>query len=53
MYEKTVKYIEKEMCFERNEEKIQISVKLVNINKNIKIKDFLETMFKEISNELF
>lgn len=53
MNEKTVNYVEKEMEFERNEERIKVSVKLVNIDKNEKIKDFLETMFKEIKKDLF
>ncbi|CUN87396.1 MULTISPECIES: hypothetical protein [Clostridium] len=53
MKEKTIKTIEKEISFEKNQEKIQITVKLMNISDNFKIKDFLEIMFKEINESLF
>ncbi|CAI3560821.1 MULTISPECIES: hypothetical protein [Clostridium] len=53
MNEKSTRTIEKEISFENSGEKIIMTVEIVNVNKNTKIKDFLETMFKEIKDSLF
>lgn len=47
MKESIIKTIENNLIFESGES-IEIVVKLNNIKESKKIKDFLETMFKEI-----
>lgn len=53
MKEQNIQMIEKKICFEKSGEEMKISVQLININNNKQIKDFLETMFKEIKESLF
>ena len=53
MKEQNTKIVEKEIYFEKNEQKIKMSIMVINIEDSSKIKDFLEIMFKEIKELLF
>lgn len=54
MEEKTSKTYSREYFFEKSKERMEISISLENIDSSDlnKTKNFLETMFKEILNEL-
>lgn len=51
MKEENVKEITKSIVFESGE-KIKVVVQLTNIGKASQTKDFLETVFKEIKNDI-
>ncbi|MFY8263185.1 hypothetical protein ACOT7R_09820 [Clostridium perfringens] len=53
MEESNIQIFEKELFFEESKEKIKISIELNNIKDVEQVKDFLETMFKEIKIQLF